>query len=801
MRLGRIRLRSMRTRLLLLVMSVALLVAVLSAAYSTVSGGRLLREQLVKRGTYIAGNLAHNARTAVLIDDRAQLLALIDGVRTVSGGSESDVAAVVIRDTQGEALAESGKRLGRLTVPAQAPPGVQVRDALTADGEEVLLFHSPILVTGAAEAAEMGMAAGTGSAEREGSLDVAVSKQVLSRRQRANLVNTVSMVGLAMLLGAAGGSYLTGRWVRPVKRMVEAAAAVAAGDLTRKVEVDSQDELATLGRSFNEMVDNLQRIVNEIRDASSQVASASGQISASSHSITRGAQIQAQAADETSSSMEEMAASVQAVARTAVNLASHVEQTSSSIAQMGASIEQVAESSATLAGTVAEASTTIEEMTVSIAQTAGNVQSLAATVTRTSSAVEEIATIVDAVAHDAAALGAAAQETHGTASELARTVSEVATLAREADGMSRQALDDARLGDEAVGQTIRGMGAISETMENTVRVIGGLDKRSREIGKILEVIEEIADQTNLLALNAAIEAARAGESGRGFAVVADEVRKLAERSVTATKEIGELVRQVQEETAEAVEASRAGARQTREGIGLADRAGTALRRIMGSVSRTREVMEGIAASSGRQSEASTRLLATANRMTDTTGQVTSAVGEQASRSRQVRMAVEEISRLMAEVATSTREQAAGGRAVRAAVENMNRFATEVGQATREQAQGSRQIVAAVESMNRMTQDVSRATSEQHRAGDLVVKAVENISRTAQDNVVAVEEMSRAITSLAGQAEGLARLVTVFQVEHVRPPGSSSRPTSSPPRSAGLTALDLARLPPEGTRPS
>ena len=117
------------------------------------------------------------------------------------------------------------------------------------------------------------------------------------------------------------------------------------------------------------------------------------------------------------------------------------------------------------------------------------------------------------------------------------------------------------------------MKAISENMENTARVINGLGKRSQEIGRILEVIEEIADQTNLLALNAAIEAARAGEAGRGFAVVADEVRKLAERSVEATKEIGEVVRQVQQETTAAVEVARSGAGETKQGIVLADKAG------------------------------------------------------------------------------------------------------------------------------------------------------------------------------------------------------------------------------------
>src|SRR4029077_5644320 len=126
-----------------------------------------------------------------------------------------------------------------------------------------------------------------------------------------------------------------------------------------------------------------------------------------------------------------------------------------------------------------------------------------------------------------------------------------------ADRISKRASDDARTGDEAVGRTISGMRTISETMENTTRVITSLGKRSQEIGKILEVIEEIADQTNLLALNAAIEAARAGDAGRGFAVVADEVRKLAERSVEAAKEIGEVVRQVQNDTGDAVDAAKA----------------------------------------------------------------------------------------------------------------------------------------------------------------------------------------------------------------------------------------------------
>ena len=758
---------SVRSKLVTLVAAIAFLVGGVSAVYDLLGSEVLLRGELGKRGRYIAANLAYNAKYGVLTEDKPLLNQFLEGALASGTGEGSDVVAAMIRDAQGQILVQKGPALRNL--PETPAAGLEELEATTMTGEAVVLFRAPVTSSagGGDMAAELGLAsptAGQAAEVQKGGVEVVITKTVMRAQQRRRFLTT-ALLGLGLVaLGALAGWYLVGRWFRPLQHMVEVSSAVAKGDLTESLQIEGDDEIGTLAKALKEMVSNLRRIVDNIQEASVQVASSAGEISANARLINQGASGQAQAAEETSTSMEEMAASIQTVAANAQSLANYVEETSSSITEMGASIEQVARSSGTLATNVTEASATIEEMTVSIDQMARSIESLAETVTETSVTVEEMTTIITSVAKNAESLSSAAQRTSITVSDMAGAVTDVAKLAEEADKISQRASHDAKTGDEAVGRTIDGMKTISETMENTARVITGLGKRSQEIGKILEVIEEIADQTNLLALNAAIEAARAGDAGRGFAVVADEVRKLAERSVEAAKEIGEVVRQVQTDTGDAVDAAKASAVQTKEGIALADKAGLALRSIIESVSRSSHLMGQIATATAKQSQASTDVLQTVSHMNNATTQVTTAVREQAEGSRQIRSAMENIKKVMTQAAYSTKEQAAGGRQVRTAVEDMNRIASQVGIATKEQAEGSRQIIDAVEKMNGMTQQVSHATAEQKKGGELVLKAMENISEIARDNLGTVEEMSKATSNLAQQAENLAKLVSVFRLQ-------------------------------------
>ncbi|MNI53280.1 Methyl-accepting chemotaxis protein McpS [compost metagenome] len=123
----------------------------------------------------------------------------------------------------------------------------------------------------------------------------------------------------------------------------------------------------------------------------------------------------------------------------------------------------------------------------------------------------------------------------------------VAKSAEQAAELTNYTVQTAGEGGKIVDASIEGMQSVNSTMSR-------LEEDSNKIGEIIEVIDDIADQTNLLALNAAIEAARAGDQGRGFAVVADEVRKLAERSSAATKEISSIIKVMQDNTKQSVNA-------------------------------------------------------------------------------------------------------------------------------------------------------------------------------------------------------------------------------------------------------
>ncbi|WP_442962810.1 methyl-accepting chemotaxis protein [Pseudomonas sp. Leaf58] len=215
--------------------------------------------------------------------------------------------------------------------------------------------------------------------------------------------------------------------------------------------------------------------------------------------------------------------------------------------------------------------------------------------------------------------------------QMSATVQEVAQNAEQASFAATNADQQAQVGDQVVAEAIGRIEQLASQMDHCLAAMQHLAGESQRIGSILDVIKSVSEQTNLLALNAAIEAARAGEAGRGFAVVADEVRGLAQRTSTATEEIGQLIDSLHHGTDEVTRLLDSSKSLTEQSVDLSRRAGHALSQITETVSSIQGMNQQIATASEEQSVVAEQINRSVLNVRDASDQ-TSAASEQTAAS-------------------------------------------------------------------------------------------------------------------------------------------------------------------------
>jgi methyl-accepting chemotaxis protein len=297
------------------------------------------------------------------------------------------------------------------------------------------------------------------------------------------------------------------------------------------------------------------------------------------------------------SSRDELGQLAEALRRMVANLKEKIAEAiqKSELAQQQTQRAQLAMSDAEQAKQLAESKA---EDILSAAQKLENVVEIV------TSASEELSAQIEQSSRGAEEQARRIGETATSMEEMNATVLEVAKNASNAAHTADQAKVKAEEGSKVVSQVVQGIDQVQHHSQEMKNDMGSLGKQAEGIGQILNVISDIADQTNLLALNAAIEAARAGEAGRGFAVVADEVRKLAEKTMTATKEVGSAIRGIQDGTRKNIDNVERAGKTIEEVTKLANTSGESLREIVTLAEVTTDQVRSIATASEEQSSAS-----------------------------------------------------------------------------------------------------------------------------------------------------------------------------------------------------
>jgi len=470
------------------------------------------------------------------------------------------------------------------------------------------------------------------------------SSKILEQRRKSDetaATGTIVIASVSTLLALGFGvviAYSTARSItEPLNNLMQVAQQIGNhGDLDHEIDTEGTDEIGELARTFARMVKYLKEM------AAVSEAIAGGNLTV---------QVAPRGKDDTlGNGFARMTTGLQSLVRNVRDAASQVTSASNQVA--GASDES-AKISLQTSSAIDEVTSTMHEISVNVQNMVKSTQVQASSVSETSASIDEMVASIQRVADTAKVLldisNRSREEVH----------SGISTMDKATDGLNR----------------------INTTIQASGEIIDVLGQRADDIGKIIEVIDDLAEQTNLLALNAAIEAARAGEHGLGFAVVADEVRKLAEKSAQSTKEISELIQSIQREARKAVENMDQSTGIVNEGLGLGQELNTALRKISNVVTEVYKFAQEIGAATNEQSHGSSQIARATTRLNEITHEINSAVEEQASGAHAVVKAMERMRELVQQTTSGSAELAASAEQMskmsRGLLESMDRFTLEL----------------------------------------------------------------------------------------------------------------------------
>jgi methyl-accepting chemotaxis protein len=426
-------------------------------------------------------------------------------------------------------------------------------------------------------------------------------------------------------------------FIKPIKEFIKLMKEVEKGDISGRIKIKSNDELELLAESFNKMLDGQTVLVKSVVASAKKVNDSALESSSISQEMASSSETQNAALDDLKDVMDEMTKSVG-------DVADSVSLTAESLMDVNSSMEKMGSSGDTVSNHVKEVSSSMQDLI-------------------------------------------------GSMQEINSSIELIAQNSSNASIKGKDTFKIAQNGKFAVDNTVKEMDKINEYIKELSLVIEGLGNFALEIGNIVEVIDDISEQTNLLALNASIEAARAGEEGRGFAVVAEAISDLAEKSSHATKDIANLIKEIQRELGDVKDKSEEGARQVERGVKLVANTGIALDKIFKSVEETTNLVDEIAYSTEQQSNASRFIMKLVEKLNAIILVVSGSVEVQSNIVSNAITEVEKVTALSQEIAGTTQEQFASSQEILNTIEEIGKVSLDVSSAGEEVAKNAQELAS------------------------------------------------------------------------------------------------------------
>jgi len=542
---------------------------------------------------------------------------------------------------------------------------------------------------------------------------VGTLRLVMNSRDWQDMRKTVWSLGAALtLVGLAVGILiivLAARYmIKPLESIAFSAGKMASGDLTRRIAVTRRNEIGVLASAFNSMAEGLAGIAVRIREGQRRVRKVAEGIQRDTEAVAGRAVAQNEIVDKASASIEQSDSDSRRIGERMEDLSASAEQTGSSILEMAASLEEVSQHMDALHASIEEMSTAAVEMAQSISSIDSSLETLSAFAAETATSMTEI---------DA-------------------SIRQVRESAKKSAQLSEGAATDAEGGQGAVMKTVSAMSAVRDAVKGDSARMSALGERSREIGKIVGMIEEVAGETHLLALNAAILAAQSGEEGKGFGVVAAEIRALSQRASAGASEIGQLLSGIQQEIGALSDSMKESVRRVEDGVGRSQGAGERLSKIL---DRSRLASESAA-------------------------EIARATAEQSEGSHRVATAIDRVREQIAQIASAMSQQKAGGRHVEQAVVSMRERSASIKGAVREQKNAGDSIAQAAESTLSRIREVLASTERQKTESARLVELISSVRRQSGDNSESAAAVGEAIQVLRSEIGLLEREIERFRLE-------------------------------------